>query len=170
MGDPCHDWPLTLSVCRWLCQYRIPVIVTKHWMIIPDDLLPQFEEFNAVFNTSISPLDTEPEREHRLNQFKRLKMAGIKSVLRIVSCQFGTTTTGRRLDKIQRQLFKQEPIIDNPLRISDSDGRVICGDIVTEKKKDFGRRFINVSIANKKTYIGRCYDCPDQCGASRGNR
>lgn len=163
MGDPCHDWQLTVKVCEWLCELRVPIIITKHWMIVPNDLLSRFAACNTVFNNSISALDTAQEIKHRLGQLYRLREAGIKSVLRIVSCEFGDTQEGRRLDAIQRELFTHGPVIDNPLRIPASDPRVTRGDIIVEKRKDLDA-VISISIANKETYIGHCDQCPDQCG------
>ena len=163
MGDPCHDWPLTVDLCEWLHGFRIPVIVTKHWIKIHDDLLPKLRMAKVVFNTSISPLDSDEEIKHRLQQFNRLKAAGIRSVLRIVSCKFGNTATGTSLNEIQKELFCNSPIIDNPLRIPKTDKRVINGDILVKKHKDLGGGS-TISIFNPKTYIGTCDKCPDQCG------
>ena len=163
MGDPCHDWQLTTYICGWLCHLKVPVVITKHWITIPDDLLTRLEEYGAIVNTSISPLDTKDEIEHRLSQFNRLGAVGIRSVLRIVSCKFGETETGNRLDIAQARLFRNAPLIDNPLRIPLNDPRVVRGDIVARSVKDLHGK-VGISIANKKTYIGECGACPDQCG------
>jgi hypothetical protein len=163
MGDPCHDWQLTVDLCLWLCRIKIPVIITKHWNRIPKYLLPKLKQTGTIINTSISPLDTIAEIKHRLNQFKRLKRAGIKSILRIVSCRFGKTENGIRLNELQKKLFLNKPIIDNPLRIEQNDYRVTDGLILIENHKDLNsKRYI--SIVNKNAYIGKCLDCPDQCG------
>lgn len=163
MGDPCHDWELTADICMWLFWIKTPVVITKHWVTIPDNLLNKFKTTNTVFNTSISALDTVQERHHRLAQFNRLKDAGIKSILRIVSCKFGNTKNGTKLNNIQNQLFKNNVTIDNPLRIPRSDSRVVCGDIITEKHKDLNK-VTDISIAKASSYIGKCGNCPDQCG------
>jgi hypothetical protein len=165
MGDPCHDWQLTYDLCEWLYRLKVPVVVTKHWATISDELLFKLKGKNIVFNTSISALDTIDEISHRLYQFKRIKKVGIKSVLRIVSCKFGNTETGQRLNKIQEGLFKNKPIIDNPLRIPFSDRRVVGGHITTKRVKDL-RGYASVSIFNNDTYIGECSFCPDQCGTN----
>lgn len=158
MGDPCHDWDLTVSTCEWLSHLKIPVIVTKHWIEIPDSLLERVCALgNVVFNTSISALDTDNEIKHRLSQYNRLKKYCYNSVLRVVSCEFGETKKGKELDKIQKYLFSHENIIDTPLRIGHNDKRVINGDIILTDK--------NISQFNSKTYIGHCKYCPDQCGA-----
>lgn len=163
MGDPCHDWQLTLKICKWLYQLKTPVIITKHWLKIPETMLNLFKKYGVVFNTSISPLDTEIERKHRLYQFNRIKKAGIGSVLRIVSCKFGNTQQGKQLKEIQEELFAHQPNLDNPLRISNTDMRVVCGDILIKKIKDLTSKAF-ISIMNDKTYIGHCGNCPDQCG------
>lgn len=167
MGDPCHDWPLTLDVCEWLGRIKTPVIITKHWELIPDDLLPRLARCLAVVNTSVSALDSAEEIEYRIRQFERVKDAGIKSVLRIVSVRFGNNEDGR--SEIQTNLFKHRPIIDNPLRIPSSDARVQRGEILVEKHPDLGGGSV-VSIARKSAYLGVCENCPDQCGAERKAR
>lgn len=163
MGDPCHDWQLTAELCEWLGCVKTPVVITKHWLAMPEDILARIKKTGAVFNTSISSLDTEDEISHRLEQFNRLKDSGIRSALRIVSCKFGNTPKGRALNRVQEKLFTNSPVIDNPLRIPQTDRRVRCGDILVKKKKDLNT-WSSVSLMNNNTYIGKCGDCPDQCG------
>jgi hypothetical protein len=165
MGDPSHDWSLTLRVCDWLHALKIPIIITKHWEHVPAPLLHRFKTCGVIFNTSISALDTEKERTYRLGQFQRIRNAGIKSVLRIVSCRFGNTENGKRLSEIQNALFSYSPTIDNPLRIPATDSRVLCGDIIVSRHSDLGGGS-TISIFNDKTYIGPCGPCPDQCGVT----
>lgn len=163
MGDPCHDWGLTIDLCEWLGGIKTPVVITKHWVEVPSKLISRFKGVGAVFNTSISPLDTKTEIDHRLYQFNRLKMSGINSILRIVSCKFGDTVKGKMLNSIQQKLFKNSPVIDNPLRIPPHDQRVKGGDIIVKNCKDLNS-ITSISINNSNTYIGHCGDCPDQCG------
>ena len=165
MGDPCHNWMLTVKICEWLGEFRIPVIVTKHWLTIPDEYLDRLARLKVIINTSISPLDSDDEREYRLNQFNRIKASNIKSVLRIVSIKPGRTKLGKRLLDIQNELFKNKPIIDNPLRIQPSDNRVKNGDILTGKYYDLNAMKY-ISVANKDVYLGICSECPDQCGVN----
>jgi hypothetical protein len=165
MGDPCHDWDLTLRICRELHEIRIPVIVTKHWAQIPSDKIKELIKYNVIVNTSISPLDDKFELKYRLNEFLKLKILGVKSVLRIVSCKFGETYNGLKLKEIQEDLFRNYPTIDNPLRISKNNHLVLDGDVLVEKRKDLNS-FVNVSMYNDKTYIGHCDKCPDQCGVN----
>ena len=58
MGDPCHDWPLTIKVCEWLGKFKVPVIVTKHWVTLSNENLEKLSKCNAIINTSISPFCT----------------------------------------------------------------------------------------------------------------
>ena len=163
MGDPCHDWGLTVLVCGLLYHYKIPVIITKHWVKIPAEVLEEFLRFRVVVNTSVSALDSESEIIHRVAQFERIKRAGVRSVLRIVSCKFGDTENGNRLALIQEKLFKMNPVVDNPLRVNPTNNRVTSGDIVVEKIMDLNKENY-ISRLNKDTFIGKCTECPDQCG------
>jgi hypothetical protein len=165
MGDPCHNWGLTLRICKELYEYRIPVIITKHWKKIPNERMDELIKYNVIVNTSISPLDSIDEIDYRLKMFLKLKKSGVKSVLRIVSCKFGDTENGRRLSMVQDELFKHSPIIDNPLRIPKSNPSVLSGDIITEKLYDLGSE-VYISYKNKSTYLGHCGKCPDQCGVT----
>lgn len=99
MGDPCHNWELTENLCGFLYTIRTPIIITKHWNVIPNKILNNFKKYNAIINTSISPLDTNYEIMHRVKQFARIKKAGIKSILRVVSCKFGQTNASIELKK-----------------------------------------------------------------------
>jgi hypothetical protein len=163
MGDPSYDWEHTVNVCEWLGRLKTPVIVTKHWETLHNDHINKLKECGAVFNTSISALDSESEIKHRLCEFRRLKKYGMKSVLRVVSAKFGTTYNGNKLKRIQNEIFNNFPIIENPLRIPANDNRVLQGDIIIEKHKDIGNGSV-VSIAKQSTYLGKCCTCPDQCG------
>lgn len=163
MGDPCHDWKLTVEVCETLCRYKTPVIVTKHWIKIPEEYLSRLKKTTAVVNTSISALDTEQEIKHRLRQHNRMNESGVKSVLRIVTCKFGVTENGLRMNATQKKLIAMGKYIDNPLRIPSNDPRVLCGDIIVEKKKDLNS-YVYMSLNDKNAYVGHCDGCPDQCG------
>lgn len=165
MGDPCHDWDLTVMVCKWLGKFKTPIIITKHWVEMSDEQGRAMKEVGAIINTSISPLDSHVERVYRLHQFNRMKELGLRSVLRIVSCEFGQTHAGKELSAVQNRLFDNSPVIDNPLRIPKTDQRVLSGDILVQKHKDLGGGSM-ISICNKETYIGTCGACPDKCGAS----
>ena len=163
MGDPSHDWDHTLDVCEWLGRFKIPVVVTKHWNKMSNDHAKQLKKCNAVVNTSISPLDTKEEIKYRINMFKWLKELGINSVLRVVSVRFGNTEKCDELKRKQKMIFRNTPIIDNPLRIKATDRRVLSGDIIVKRHKDISGGSI-VSVFKSNAYIGPCRTCPDQCG------
>jgi hypothetical protein len=167
MGDPCHAWDNVVTVCEWLGKIKTPIVITKHWISASDTELTRLKNCGIIFNTSISPLDTLEERQHRLRQWRRITKAGVRSLLRIVSCKFGGTAAGRELAAIQHDLFATagEFVIDNPLRVPPTDARVIRGDIIVERHDDLGGGSW-VSIDNPKTFLGKCDKCPDQCGAT----
>lgn len=163
MGDPSHDWPLTLYVCEWLGRLKKPVIVTKHWRTCPSDIIARLSKCGAVFNTSVSALDSEDEREYRLDQFYRVMSLGCRSFLRVVTCKFNDTDEGKRLASIQTWLLSCGNIIDTPLRIPRCDSRVCAGTIIAEKVENI-KGESTVSRWNENVYIGHCSTCPDQCG------
>ena len=166
MGDPSHDWDWTVDLCAWLGKFKTPVVITKHWLAMSDDHAMALRAAGAIVNTSTSALDTEAERDCRVGQFDRLRHLGVRSVLRIVSCKFGDTETGRGLRDIQDRLFWHSPAIDNPLRIPNSDPRVLAGDIMTQRRRDLGGGS-TISMCDNRTHIGICANCPDRCGMAR---
>lgn len=168
MGDPCHDWDNTVETCEWLWKIKQPVVVTKHWRTMTDEHIRRFAACRVVFNTSVSALDTDAELTHRLKQHERLKQGGVKSILRVVSCKFGSSSEGVSLAKRQSEIFDiaGRDVIDNPLRLPKTDKRVVDGLILVERHKNLGGGAW-VSIFNSETYIGTCDKCPDQCGADK---
>ena len=165
MGDPCHDWGGTLTVLRaFKPMNRIPVIVTKHWITLTDDQIKDFKWAKVVMNTSISALDNDSEIDHRLGQWHRLEQSGLRSILRVVTCSFGVSEWGRIRKEKQDYLLSLKPIIDNPLRPSKNNPRVLSGDLlVTTRCDSIGGGKI-VSLHSPKVYLGGCDMCPDQCG------
>lgn len=165
-GDPCHDWENTVTVCEMLQSTgKHPVIITKHWQTASDQQLERLRALSAVLNTSVSALDTEQELRHRLRQIERIRDAGIKSVARVVTCNFGATDWGRERDAVQRALLEFRPMIDNPLRIPASDPRVIAGDLVVSRIAEAVGGGKTVSLHSPDVYLSTCVGCPDQCGA-----
>jgi hypothetical protein len=125
-GDPCHDWANTIEVCEYLQPTgKVPVVITKHWRTLSDQDLLRFGNVQAVFNTSVSGMDTEREIEHRRLQMERLKQAGIRSVCRVVTCKYGDSKWARACKAKQDHLLSLVPIIDNPLRASRTNPHVI---------------------------------------------
>jgi len=87
-------------------------------------------------------------------------------VLRIVSCKFNIETDlGRFFDNIQRDLFANDNVIDNPLRLNKNyylyKNGIIIADIC-----DGSIGGSLVSLNSHKTHLGTCRDCPDLCGIS----
>jgi DNA modification methylase len=167
MGDPCHDWNGTVEVCDWLGKIKTPVIITKHWVAATTEQLLRLKAAGAVFNTSLSALDTDEELEHRLLQFYRIGGLGLISIARIVSAKFGETPDGQRMDAIQKRLYALKPQIDNPLRVPKTHPQVASGDIIVEKRKDINAS-VSMSIYDPKVFTGKCQDCSDQCGVPGG--
>lgn len=169
-GDPCHDWENTITVISTL-RYakKIPVIITKHWIELTDSQILKLKEFSAVVNTSVSGLDTDDEITHRVKQIKRLKDFGIRSVCRVVTCNYGKSEWAKICNEKQKYLLSLIPIIDNPLRVSLKNSHVIKGDIrVTLKKESIGGEKL-ISLNSNSAYLGKCDLCPDQCGIDPGS-
>lgn len=165
-GDPCHDWDNTVEVCEMLkTTGKHPVIITKHWQKLSDDHIARLLKVNAVINTSVSGLDTPAELKHRLKQIERIRKAGIKSVARVVSCNYGDTPWALERKAIQEELLKLSPMIDNPLRIPANDQRVIDGHLIVDRVVGAVGGGKTISLHNKDTYLGHCAGCADQCGA-----
>jgi hypothetical protein len=165
MGDPCHDWENTLEVCEYLKQTgKTPVIITKHWIKLTDNQIKRFKLIGAVFNTSVSGLDSDAQIKYRVNQINRLKNAGLKSIARVVSCKYGITDWALKANKKQDYLMTLSHVIDNPLRTEKTNKHFLKGDILLEKRNDSVGGGKLVSINNANTYLGSCKNCPDQCG------
>lgn len=169
-GDPSHDWENTLSVCEALRGAgKITVIITKHWKTLSDSDIQRLKNVHAVVNTSVSGLDTDAETKHRIKQIERLKAAGVVSVCRVVTCEYGDTEWALKCKEKQDYLLTLSPIIDNPLRASTTNERVLSGEIILTKREDAigGGKFI--SLHNAGIYLGTCEKCPDQCGVEVQN-
>ena len=165
MGDPSENWSHTIAVIRNLRPAaKTAVIVTKHWKVLTDDQLSQLFELDVVFNTSNSGLDTDAQMKHRVAQFERLKRFGIPSWNRVVTCQYGDTEWAREAKRKQDYLLTLHPIIDNPLRVSPDNPRVLSGEILTTRRHDSVGGGTLVSVHDPSVYLGVCGSCPDQCG------
>ena len=164
-GDPCHDWDNTLDVCEYLQPSgKVPIIITKHWIPLSDEHLERLKALSAVVNTSTSGMDTEVEIAYRTKQMRRLKNAGIGSVCRVVTCEYGTSEWARRCREKQDYLLSLAPIIDNPLRATKGNQHVIDGEILITREDESIGGGKYVSLHNRNIYLGTCGDCPDQCG------
>lgn len=167
-GDPCHDWDNTVEVCELLASTgKAPVIITKHWQVLSDEHLARLKTVGAVINTSISALDTPQEERHRLRQIERVRNAGLDSVARVVTCNFGPTEWGNERRKKQDELLQLSPVIDNPLRIQASDQRVIDGHLLVSHVPHAVGGGKSISLHRPDVYLGTCEGCIDQCGAKQ---
>jgi hypothetical protein len=163
-GDPSHDWRHTISVCKYLWPTgKTPVIVTKHWNELSDDQIKYLAKLRAVVNTSVSGMDNDAEINYRVTQIKRLREAGVVSVCRVVTCEYGDSEWARDCADKQQYLLSLAPVIDNPFRPSKTNERVLSGEIRTIFRADsIGGTC--VSLHSSRAYLGACATCPDQCG------
>ena len=166
-GDPSHDWVHTIAVLRELRWTRkTPVIITKHWLELSDKQIGDLRWLQAVVNTSTSGLDTDPEIQYRVSQLMRLRSAGVRSVCRVVTCDFGDSDWARACKEKQEYLLSLSPVIDNPLRIRSSNPWVMNGDVRAMRRGDSIGGGKLVSLHDRSVYLGACDACPDQCGAA----
>ena len=117
-------------------------------------------------NTSCSGLDSDSEMKYRIVQINRLRNAGVKSICRVITCQFGDSDWAKKCKVKQDALLKMVPIIDNPLRASKSNPRVVSGEIILTKVPEAIGGGKNVSLHRDGIYLGECSKCPDQCGVN----
>jgi hypothetical protein len=167
MGDPSHDWDHTIRMIRAIRPARkTAVIVTKHWVPLSDDQISKLLESDVIFNTSTSGLDTDAQMRYRVGQIQRLREYGIPSVNRVVTCDFGESDWARECSEAQEYLLSLTPVIDNPLRVSPGNPRVLSGEIRTERRHESVGGGTLVSLHDQSVYLGDCPGCPDQCGVS----
>lgn len=161
-GDPSHDWSNTLSVMRALDPMKMsPVVVTKCWITPTDEQVERMARLRATVNISVSALDSSEELAHRMLQRERFIDAGIRAVMRVVTCSF----TDSRMSSRQNELLALNPVIDNPLRACKSSALVTNGTIeLTSRPSSIGGGGRFVSLHSQSVYLGECEECPDQCG------
>jgi hypothetical protein len=164
-GDPSHDWANTAAVCKALFPMKMtPVIVTKCWIPPTDQQLETLRRAGAVANISVSGMDTDAELRHRLAQRERFQDAGIRAATRVVTCHYGTSEWARSCAEKQAHLLSLVPVIDTPLRASRRNKHVQAGDIILGRRDDSVGGGKMVSLHSDSVHIGRCEECPDQCG------
>lgn len=167
-GEPCHDWDNTLEVCEALQGTgKTPVIITKHWIPLSNDHIARLAKLSAVVNTSVSGFDSDAQIKHRVAQMERLKAAGVRSITRVVTCDYGTSAWALAAKKKQDYLMSLTPIIDNPLRADKSNQHVVNGDIFLTRRPEAIGGGKMVSLHRSDVYLGTCDACPDQCGVDR---
>lgn len=164
-GDPSYDWRHTVAIVNALWHtHKVPVIITKHWETMADWHAEKLSRLHAVINTSVSGMDTDLELKHRLAQRERLRDFGLRSILRVVTCNYGATAWGRTCREKQAYLLSLTPIIDNPLRARKLNPHVMNGDIILTRKEESVGGGKMVSLHSPDVYLGTCKGCPDQCG------
>jgi hypothetical protein len=166
MGDPSHAWAHTLNVIRNLRPAaKTAVIVTKHWTVLTNDQISQMLELGVVVNTSNSALDTDAQSKHRVGQYERLKHFGIRSVNRVVTCEFSDTTEWARDAKARQDyLLSLPPVVDTPLRLRSTNPRVVSGELLTKHRENSIGGGKLLSLHDDSVFLGHCGECPDQCG------
>lgn len=168
MGDPSHDWTGTARVARFVAPYKPVVIITKHWSHATDADLRALAHPSITVNTSCSALDTEAELAHRLEQHERMRAAGVRAFVRVISCDFDRSTPeGERMGAVQDNLFTLDNgrvVRCDALRTSTTNPLVESGIIRLRKVFDLHSE-VNMSLCDDSIYIGRCDECPDLCGA-----
>lgn len=167
-GDPCHDWEHTISTCESLAATgKVPVIITKHWLPLSDGEVVRLRDISAVVNTSISALDTNKETLHRVAQLQRLRASGVRSICRVVTCAFTGTAWAEMHGERQERLLSLAPVIDTPLRVGRDNKLLARGDIMAKRIKGAIGGGDLVSLHSDAAYLGKCSECPDQCGADQ---
>lgn len=163
-GDPSECWDHTIKVLREIqwCNKEI-VIITRHWSLLSNAELELLSNLNLCINTSVSAIDDEAVRERSVGQYLRIQNY-CKSILRIISCDFNTDNPeGRRMAGIQENLFAHGDTIDTVFRPSKSNPLVQHG-IINVSREKFNGKATLASKANKRTWMGKCSTCPEQCG------
>ena len=163
-GDPSEFWEHTIDTIKKIqhCNKQI-VIITKHWTNLTNAQLEYLGTVNVCVNTSVSALDNPDVMLNGVEQYEKLKRY-CRSVLRVVSADFNLETIeGRRLNDIQRRLFKNESTLDNVLRVNRRNPIVKSGLLKTKQVKFLGKTAL-VSKFDKKTYLGNCSKCHEVCG------
>lgn len=162
-GDPSENWFHFMKVVNLIYGCKPIVVITKHWNTLSESQLKELKNYDLCINTSISALDKINLIEHRLKEYNRLKKY-CKSVLKVVSCDFNINNlTGLIFKHTQDELFKNDNVIDNVLRVSKNNELVKRG-IINIKKDFFLTSKKYFSKVNNKTHTGNCINCPEMCG------
>ncbi len=163
-GDPSENWQHCIGILKQIqrCNKEV-VIITRHWTLLTDAQLELLSGFNLCINTSVSAMDRPEIMERSVSQYERIK-PHLKSVLRIVSCDFNLENErGHKLAKIQAELFTKASTLDTVFRPSKGNPLVREG-VVNVAKHRFNGRSVTASKFNKKTFTGKCSSCTELCG------
>lgn len=165
-GDPSEAWSHTVDICEMIQPINKPiVIITKHWMPLLDDYLERLKKCNVIVNTSVSAMDSPNELIERLSWHDTLNARGLKSILRVVTCDFNTDNfKGEHMDKVQSALLNRGNAIETVFRPSAKNPLVIAGIIRVSKIKFLSGKVL-ASKRTRKVYFGKCSTCREQCGA-----
>lgn len=173
-GDPSENWEHTINIIKQIKENsqlslfdisskKQIVIITRHWKILADNQLNELLKYNICINTSISALDNDYLINHALEQYNRLKPF-CKSILRVVTADFNEENLlGKKMAEKQRQLLKNENVIDTVFRPSKKNDFVL-NNVIKVKKMAFMNSKALVSKYNKKTFLGKCKNCLEMCG------
>jgi len=164
-GDPSENWQHCLEILNQIkhCNREI-VIITRHWTALSDGQIDALSKMNVCVNTSVSAMDKPEIMNRSLEQHSRIRRA-IKSVLRVVSCDFNLENQeGHRMAKIQAELFANPDTLDTVFRPSKANPLVTNGAVRVDKHLFNGRKTL-ASKSNKKTFTGKCANCTELCGA-----
>jgi len=163
-GDPSENWDHTFKILQKIKRVNKEiVIITKHWNLLSNFQLNQLSEFKLCINTSCSALDKPDQLARCVNEYNRLKPY-CKSFLRIVSCDFNKENeSGLAMSIIQSELFKNELTIDTVFR-PNKNNQLVLDKVINVKIGNFLGKKTILSKFNKKTYVGKCEQCTEQCG------
>jgi hypothetical protein len=110
-------------------------------------------------------MDNKNTLANSMRQYERLKPF-CKSILRVVTCDFNKANPeGYKLALIQDEIIQGKQYIDTVFRPSKKN-QLITNGIINVKKKRFLKSKQLVSKLNKKTYLGKCENCKEMCGAN----
>lgn len=165
-GDPSENWGHCFEILKTITKgNKEIVIITKHWNNLKDEQLIYCNTKNITFNTSVSALDNPERLNNSLIQYKRIGNY-CKSILRVVSCDFNLENPiGAKLSALQNTLFQYPYVIDTVFRPSKKNTFIIDG-VINAKTGVFNGHKSLMSKFNKKTFIGKCQNCVEACGAN----
>jgi len=173
-GDPSENWEHTINIIKQLKENnqlslfdisskKQIVIITRHWNVLTDIQLNELSKYNICINTSVSALDNDYLIKKALFEYERLKPF-CKSILRVVSCDFNEENEiGKKMSETQKNLFKNDSIIDTVFRPS-KNNPFVKDSIINTKKMGFMKSKALVSKFNKKAFLGKCENCLEMCG------
>ena len=131
MGDPCHDWSVTVAACELVHRARkTPVVITRQWDIPTKDELVRMFEAGTLIHATICAFDSDSFLESRARIAKVYLDLGGKWVWRVVSFHFDETTEeGQRLWARQDSLVSRGlgSVGENRPTILETPARMMTG-------------------------------------------